>query len=39
MLGLVYHQGRDDVWAMTPRELHGYLEDWARREQAASQAR
>lgn len=36
MLGSVYHQGRDDVWNMTPKELHAYLEDWVRRERAAA---
>lgn len=29
MLGTLYHQGRNDVWAMTPRELDTYLKDWA----------
>jgi hypothetical protein len=33
MLGAVYHQGRNDVWAMSPRELHSYLQDWGKRQQ------
>jgi hypothetical protein len=37
MLGGVYHQGRNDVWAMTPRELDAYLEDWAKAKAKADQ--
>lgn len=37
MLGEVYHQGRNDVWAMTPRELHAYLQDWGIKRQSQAQ--
>lgn len=34
MLGVMYHQGRNDVWAMNPRELDAYLRDWAAAKEA-----
>jgi len=39
MLGEVYHQGRNDVWASSPKEIHAYLEAWAAKVKAQQATR